>query len=146
MKKCNKTNLLLAVFTVLVCVCCAPESHDIIAYQGPADLTVTNLTTGESYRETSTINLGETPEIVFRHGDVMQLKFTPPEKYENTKFTVNYQLLDINTLIRNSPYIFEMTIADDVPIGSYYIYCSAMGEDWDNQSHCIQTLDFRVKE
>lgn len=112
----------------------------------PADLTVTNLTTGESCQKKSTIEIGGDPyDMVFHHGERMQLLFSPPDKYKKEDFLVTYKILDIDTIISKSSYLFELTIDNEVPIGSYPISCSAMCDEWADNSSCVQTVLIRIE-
>lgn len=127
---------------------CNKVEQDVRIWSGPANLTITNITTGVSRQNTASfvINLDESPsDIVFKHGDVLQLKFTPPEEYNKKSFSVDYQVLDKTVTITNSPYIYEITIDNDVPVGSYIVYCSAMCEEWSEGSSCKQSIRFRVE-
>lgn len=137
---------------VLVALFCSCETEDVIilnpSYIGPADLIITNLITGEVRQNTASVIINPTDDcITFRHGETLQLKFTPPEEYKKNKFTVNFQVLDIDTNVVNSPYIYEITLADDVPVGTYIATCSAMCEEWNEQSSsCKQSIAFRVEK
>lgn len=138
--------MVLSMFCLLLVGC----DEDVVSnvWNGPANLTITNVTTGESKQNTATyiINLGESPsDIVFKHGDVLQLKFTPPEGYNKKSFSVDFQVLDKTATITSSPYVFEITIDNDVPVGSYIVYCSAMCKEWSEGSSCKQSIRFRVE-
>lgn len=146
-KRCLSNLTVLLVFALML-VGCGKLEQDVNIWSGTANLTITNVTTGESKQNTSTytINIGVSPtDIVFKHGDVLQLKFMPPEDYKNKSFSVDYQVLDKTATITSSPYIYEITIDDDVPVGSYVVYCSAMCEEWSEGSSCKQSIRFRVE-
>lgn len=150
MRNLSKTrNYYLSVFLfVLLSLLSCSEEVSVIGWAGPADLTITNLTTGDSRQDKSSITVSnKSPnDIVFRSGDVLQLKFTPPEDYKKDQFTVTFGILDVNPIVKVSPYIYEMKIEDDVPVGSYIATCSAICEKWSEGSSCTQSIRFRVEK
>ena len=76
----------------------------------------------------------------------MQLKFTPHEKYEKETFTVNFQVLDKKRQVNYSPYVYELTIADDVPVGTYLANCSAICELGSYKQTIKISILFRVEK
>ena len=117
-------------------------------WTGPADITVTNLTTGESVRDNYTVvaYINGTPkDFIFHHGDEMRIQFTPPAGYEKKAFSVSFSVLDKQVVVDKSPYAYELTIPDDVPVGDYEIDCSAMCKEWSEGSSCRQAISFRVE-
>lgn len=133
--------------TVLLSTCVG-VTQSVEIYMGPADLTITNLTTGEFRQVKSSVSITneESANIVFKHGEVLQLKFTPPEDYKNRKFTVRYNCLNLNIQVSKPPYIYEITIAENIPTGLYVANCSAFCEDWDEISSCKQSIKFSVED
>ena len=141
MKNIQQIKHIISLFTIAFSFCaCANESFSL-SYAGPADLTITNLSTGEVIQKSSE----ESTKLIFRHGDILQLKFTPPEEFEKKRFTVNFQVLDKESQVNQSPYLFELTSAEDVPVGTYVANCSAMCELWSENSSCKQSIPFRVE-
>lgn len=138
--------VIACAFFALLSISCDKNSS-INTWIGSADLIITNLTTGDSRHNTKEYLIdGEINHIVFRHGDNLQLKFTPPDDYKKKKFTVRYKLFDLDIEVHQSPYIYELIIPEYIPIGSYLVVCSAMCEDWDDQSSCTQAISFRVEK
>lgn len=133
-------SLLLLAFSSCV-------SHGVHVYQGPADLTITNLTTGSTIRKQSTIIIGAIPEeLVLHHGDKIELLFTPPEQYANEKFDVAFQVLGQDYSVSDKPYRLILTIEDNISKGSSYVTCSAMCRIWNQQSSCKQAISIVVVE
>ena len=122
-------------------------NHNITIVNIPADLTITNLSTGEYCNKRKKIEIEDSPyDILCRHGDIIQLKYVPPEDYKHDNFKVRYWILDIDTTIIYSPYIYEMVIDEKVPKGSYPIVCSVMCDKWtENLSSSYQRAIFRVE-
>ena len=73
----------------------------------------------------------------------MQMKFTPPKEYKNTQFSVDFSVLDRHVVLNESPYTSELTIPDDVPVGTYKVACTAKGSNW--ETSISQSLSFRVE-
>lgn len=150
MKKVNLSRLLVTLSIIFIVGAVSCDDITITGWSGPADLTITNLTTGESYRNVSTvsINLGGASnenEVIFHRSDVLQLKFTPPKEYKKRKFQVEFQVLDVVINVTESPYTYEIAIPGDTPVGSYVAFCSAMCEDWTEGSSCKQHIAFRIE-
>ena len=147
LKKSIKQVLLVSL--ILSCVSCDKIFNlSINSYTGPAELTITNVTTGESRTEQGAVvyvGEGDPKAYHFKHGDVMQLKFTPPEKYQKDSFSVDYEVFDVKVTIIDRPYIYELNISEDIPVGTYFVKCSAMCDKWTSGS-CKQEMEFRVDE
>ena len=118
-----------------------------ISFTGPAHLVVTNINTGEVHEETSILIIytgGSPNDMIIKRGETIEIKFIPPESYKDHKFNVNIVFLDKDVNIDNHPYSIRVTIDDNVPIGSYPIYCSAMCHDWSDESSCEQSMGVRI--
>lgn len=137
--------LVLFFFILQSLSSCVKPGFDV--YQGPADLTITNLTTGSSIRKTSTITIGGKPEeLELHHGDRIELLFLPPEKYENKDFDVDFYVFNQVYTVSEKPYILELTVDDNVAVGSSIVTCSAMCRIWQQQSSCKQGISVVVVE
>lgn len=118
-----------------------------VAWFGAADLTITNLDTGDTYQQTTTATIiigGQPAEyILFAPGERMRLQFTPPKDYAKEKFSVNFKVLDYDVNVTKSPYVYEFTIPENSMNGDYAASCSAMCEAWDAGS-CTQSITFGI--
>jgi len=134
--------------SLLFCASCSLlDGTDL--YSGFAEMTLTNVTTGESRTEQGAvvyIGDGDPKAYHFKRGDVMRLGFTPPKEYEKSKFSVVYEIFDIIATVTERPYEYELTVSEDIPVGTYSVTCSAMCEKWMDSSSCSQTMTFRVDE
>lgn len=126
---------------------CGCDDVEITIYTGPAHLTITNLETGVSKENNSTLQI-PSPEyhLTAQCGDRIEMRFTPMEKYADKKFDVKFKFLDQESKVSSSPYSKTVVIPSDTPEGIYSVECSAMCEVWDNGSSCTQSMRVKVEK
>lgn len=128
---------------------CESGSLRQYTYHGPAHLIVTNIDTGEVREESSSLGIyiGGAPEdLTIKHGETLEIKFIPPQGFKDHKFDVNILFLDKDFTIHDEPYSIRVTIGNNVPVGSYPIYCSAMSLDWSDESSCKQSMGIKITD
>lgn len=120
--------------------------NDITIINAPAHLKITNLDTGETAEDDSTITIdgnNNNYDLTISWGQTLEVEFIPDET--DGDYVVDFEVLDIKKTISQSPYKFQITIARDVPKGIYPIKCSAMNSDWDEGSSCRQAMSIRIE-
>lgn len=136
MKKFNYVvKIVLMAVVLLLCVGCDSLKPKVVFwYNGWADLTVTNVTTGETvhkaFNGSITIN-GETIkyEIRANSGDELEILYSSPEDKVNESFEVEFELFGRKYIAPYArPYKISYIINNDIAKGKYAIKCSAFCE------------------
>jgi hypothetical protein len=161
----------LIVFVLLIVFGCNPhENRDY--YQGGADLSVINMSTGDTtnyfggghkvYKKGKkimdiniSVNVSLNGSIVegqavipkFHPSEKMRLLFTPPSPFEDNDYRVNFQFAGIvDTIVYKLPYQIDITIGQELLGDTCSIKCSAYSPDWDeSMSKCEQECSIVVE-
>ena len=134
----------LAVLLCLSFLCSCSFNLNLNKVSYSAEFTIANVNTGKVLNSSSASSY----YLMFKHGEMMRIQFLPPNK---NAYRVRIKVLDIDTTIEKYPYIYEMTIPDDVPVGSYMVICSAqsysVGENntYNNTICKEQSVGFRIE-
>ena len=122
MKTLKKCSVMIAMLCTVVFIAgCSPEPVEInvVNYiSNNADFVVKNKTTGENVK-----NLESGLEI--KNGDVLELVYECPEKYQEYSWKVKFELFDTEEItVSQFPYSYTYTVKN-ISAGSYNISCSA---------------------
>jgi len=158
--------VMLLLTTYLGCNRDVPPIEEKDYYKGEADLSVINMSTGDTirfydgrqvsykkgnnYYMGSNITIGgsikETPIPKFHPSEKMRLLFIPPSPFENNDYRVNFQFVGIDTIVLYPPYQIDITIEQGMLGDTCGIKCSAYSPDWDeSMSKCEQECSIVVE-
>ena len=112
--------LLLAAITLVYC------EKTKISHDGPAKFVLKNITTGEE-KTFEGIELGyNSPLLVVRNNDSLQVKFVPELEYVKHGFEVTFSLFNDETIKDYEyPYLYKLKVEGITP-GSYTFSCLAI--------------------
>lgn len=121
MKTLKKCLVMIAMLctVVLTTGCPDPEEINVVNYiSNSADFVVKNKTTGEVAKNLES-GLG------IKNGDVLELVYECPEKYQDYSWEVKFELFDSEEItVSHFPYSYTYTVKN-ISAGSYNISCSA---------------------
>lgn len=163
--KCIYSLICCCILIAISCGCEEKITYVLTAlfYNGPADFSVTNLTTNQECRYYSgdtcsyrlLLEVIEKPAtsqkrdtIIFHTNDKLLLKFYPPEPFRNSDYIVQFLLFDVDTILKYKPYSYEFEITDDIPTGYYDIDCNALSNTWNSPydlSRCHQSCVIKLE-
>lgn len=137
------------LFTIILMGSCEVDQTTIMAPGGGGDFLVINVTTNDTVKITSGINISvngsSLSSLNVKKGDKLKLKFIPVDDYSKYAFDVTYTLQDLTEVKAVSPdYEYEYVL-DGVDNGKYRISMSARYEkDKDKKFIFIKTKEENI--